>query len=150
MRILNAEKSDVSQDGRKECNKNVEASKISCLSEEFKEPSSHRRSEESQSIRNDRKEDVQESRKSDFEFRMGLRESRKKESSCERIKKNPSQSELIELFEKVYPSGVPNFRGCRILLPQNKMNIPLWRHWLEDYGDKIVCEFLEFGFPYRL
>ena len=27
------------------------------------------------------------------------------------------------------------------------MNIPLWRHLLANYHDKIVCEFLEFGFP---
>ena len=58
-----------------------------------------------------------------------------------------SQSTLVQLFETVYKSGCPNFRGCRIPLPCNKMNIALWRHLLVDYHDKIVCEFLEFGFP---
>ena len=56
-------------------------------------------------------------------------------------------SVLVELFETVYKSGRPNFRGCRIPLPGNKFNIPLWRELLHDYPDNIVCDFLEFGFP---
>ena len=56
-------------------------------------------------------------------------------------------SVLVELFELVYKSGRPNFRGCRIPLPGNKFNIPLWRELLYDYPDNIVCDFLEFGFP---
>ena len=54
---------------------------------------------------------------------------------------------LVELFETVYKSGRPNFRGCRIPLPGSKFNIPLWRELLHDYPDSIVCDFLEFGFP---
>ena len=58
-----------------------------------------------------------------------------------------SNSVLIDLFEKVNRSGRPNFRGCRIALPNNRFNIPLWRDLLDDYSDKLICEFLEFGFP---
>ena len=58
-----------------------------------------------------------------------------------------SNSVLIDLFEKVYRSGRPNFRGCRIALPNNRFNIPLWRELLNDYSDQLICEFLEFGFP---
>ena len=58
-----------------------------------------------------------------------------------------SNSVLIDLFEKVNRSGRPNFRGCRIALPNNRFNIPLWRDLLDDYSDKVICEFLEFGFP---
>ena len=56
-------------------------------------------------------------------------------------------SVLVELFETIYKSGRPNFRGCRIPLPGSKFNIPLWRELLDDYPDKVVCDFLEFGFP---
>ena len=58
-----------------------------------------------------------------------------------------SNSVLIDLFEKVNRSGRPNFRGCRIALPNNRFNIPLWRDLLDDYSDKLICEFLEYGFP---
>ena len=58
-----------------------------------------------------------------------------------------SNSVLIDLFEKVNRSGRPNFRGCRIALPNNRFNISLWRDLLEDYPDRLLCEFLEFGFP---
>ena len=51
------------------------------------------------------------------------------------------------MFERVNHSGVPNFRGLRISLPGNKLNIPLWRNLLAEYNDRAVCEFLEFGFP---
>ena len=54
---------------------------------------------------------------------------------------------LIELFEKVYSSKVPNYQGCRIPIPFKTFNIPLWRELLRDYDDQIICDFLEFGFP---
>ena len=58
-----------------------------------------------------------------------------------------SSSVLVELFEKVYRSGLPNYKGCRISLPFSKLNIPLWRELLADYKDYAVCDLLEFGFP---
>ena len=157
--VKNDGRSDVSQDGGKEYEENAELRKLSYVNEEVRGLRPERRSEESQSIRNNKRSeesqsirnsrnDAQKSRKSDCEIEKSLiRNIKKIGGSCEKHWKFPSQSELVELFERVYPSGVPNFRGCRIPLPHNKMNIPLWRHWLEDYGDKIVCEFLEFGFP---
>ena len=54
---------------------------------------------------------------------------------------------LVELFEKVHESGLPNYKGCRIPLPFSKFNMPLWRRLLADYDDKIICDLLEFGFP---
>ena len=54
---------------------------------------------------------------------------------------------LVQLFEIVHSSGAPNFEGCRIPIPNNKLNISLWRDELIDYHDKIICDFLEFGFP---
>ena len=58
-----------------------------------------------------------------------------------------SQQVLVQLFEEVHRSGIPNYKGCRITLPFSKLNIPLWREWLVDYKDYIICDFLEFGFP---
>ena len=54
---------------------------------------------------------------------------------------------LVQLAEKVRLSSLPNYKGCRIPLPCNKMNIPLWRKLLTDYEDNVICEFLEYGFP---
>ena len=55
---------------------------------------------------------------------------------------------MVELFEVVRGSGLPNFKGCRIPVPASKnFNLELWRNKLESYEDRVVCEFLEFGFP---
>ena len=53
---------------------------------------------------------------------------------------------MVKLFEHIHASGVPNFQCCRIPLP-TKFNMPLWHEKLRNYEDRIVCEFLEFGFP---
>ena len=56
--------------------------------------------------------------------------------------------EMVELFETVHASGLPNFKGCRIPVPSSKkFNLKLWRRELNSYEDKVVCDFLEFGFP---
>ena len=57
---------------------------------------------------------------------------------------------MVDLFEHINASGAPNFALCRIPLPHSKLNISVWREKLEHYEDKIVCEFLEFGFPLDL
>jgi hypothetical protein len=55
--------------------------------------------------------------------------------------------EIVCLFELVHASGMPNFQGCRIPLPNSKLKISAWRSRLRDYEDKIVCDFLQYGFP---
>ena len=56
--------------------------------------------------------------------------------------------DMVELFERVSASGLPNFQGCRIRVPVSRsLNIDLWRKKLGSYEDNIVCDFLEFGFP---
>ena len=50
------------------------------------------------------------------------------------------------MFEHVHLSGLPNYKGCRISLP-TALNLSAWRSNLEQYDDRIVCEYLEFGFP---
>ena len=54
---------------------------------------------------------------------------------------------LVELFERIHKSNVPNYECCRIPIPYNRLNISLWRKVLHDYDDQIICDFLEFGFP---
>ncbi len=56
------------------------------------------------------------------------------------------QQFIIQLHEAVIASGVPNFVGCRVPL-QTKLNIDFFRKELDDYPNKQVVEFLEFGFP---
>ena len=56
--------------------------------------------------------------------------------------------EMVELFEVINKSGLPNFKGCRVPVPVSKnFNMVLWRSKLVAYEDNVVCEFLEFGFP---
>ena len=70
----------------------------------------------------------------------------KSSSECYEVKQFGKMSikEMVELFEIVSGSGLPNYQGCRVQLPASKN---LWRKRLVSYEDKIVCEFLEFGFP---
>ena len=56
-------------------------------------------------------------------------------------------SSLVELFEHVNASGLPNFQCCRIPIINSGLKLSSWYRLLEDYEDRIVCQFLEFGFP---
>ena len=56
-----------------------------------------------------------------------------------------SSKRLVALFEHVHASGKYNFQGCRI--PVSKLNMKMWRKRLSNYSDKIVCDYLEYGFP---
>lgn len=59
-----------------------------------------------------------------------------------------SIKEMVELFEVVNSSGVPNFKKCRIRVPGSKnFDMSLWRTKLSSYEDYGVCDLLEFGFP---
>ena len=40
----------------------------------------------------------------------------------------------------------PNAFGCKIEVP-SKLNIKKWRHYLADYPDKEICDFLQYGSP---
>ena len=53
---------------------------------------------------------------------------------------------FVELHNRVYPLGVPNFLGARVAVPTS-LNVSLWRSLLSEYSDPEVCEFLEFGWP---
>ena len=66
--------------------------------------------------------------------------------SFARIREDPILC-MVDLFEHINASGSPNYALCRIPLPYSKLNISVWREKLSQYKDKIVCEFLQFGFP---
>ena len=52
---------------------------------------------------------------------------------------------LVALFEHVQASGKYNYQCCRI--PISKLNMSVWRKRLSGFKDKVVCDYLEFGFP---
>ena len=51
----------------------------------------------------------------------------------------------VKLFEKVHASGLPNFQRCRITV--SELNMKVWRERLVQYEDKVICEYLQYGFP---
>ena len=54
-------------------------------------------------------------------------------------------SDLLAPHRPVRETGCPNFGGRRI--PEDvKLNIPNWRFYLADLGDKQLLNLLEFAF----
>ena len=52
----------------------------------------------------------------------------------------------MELHNRVYSLGVPNFLSACVVVP-TPFNFSLWCSVLLEYLDLVVCEFLEFGWP---
>lgn len=61
-----------------------------------------------------------------------------------------SAAYFIDLHNKVRLSGTYNFAGARVELAHSKINVDLFRQKLEDYDDKVICQFLQYGFPLGL
>lgn len=59
---------------------------------------------------------------------------------------NDFQRLQLHLHDVIHASGVYNHKHCRIPL-SSALNILLWRSYLVDYSDSIVCDYLEFGWP---
>ena len=57
-----------------------------------------------------------------------------------------NQFQLLQIHKAVWHTGKPNMFGCKIPLPSG-LNIPAWRHLLQDYHDQQLLDCLEFGFP---
>ena len=55
-------------------------------------------------------------------------------------------SQLKDIFNAVVGSGQFNYRGARIPVPSG-LKMGAWRHFLQDYHDDGVSDFLEFGWP---
>lgn len=56
---------------------------------------------------------------------------------------------LIDIHEKVYAHGLPNFAGARVSVP-SLLNLSFWRSELSEYADKMIVDFLEFGWPINI
>ena len=54
--------------------------------------------------------------------------------------------DMVRLHERVFASGLPNYKGLRIPLP-SKLNIAQWRSSLQDYHDNVIVDYLEFSWP---
>jgi len=55
-------------------------------------------------------------------------------------------SHSINLHDRVFATGLPNFRQARLPVPSRLM-LSAWRYYLKDYSDTLLCDFLEFGWP---
>ena len=56
----------------------------------------------------------------------------------------PSLSPFVSLYHAV--ASEPNYLSARLRVPSG-LRIDNWRARLQDYHDKIVCDFIEFGWP---
>lgn len=54
--------------------------------------------------------------------------------------------EFCTLYMKNKAWNLPNFLGARIPLKSNLI-IPTWEKYLTDYHDKLLCQFLTYGWP---
>ena len=59
---------------------------------------------------------------------------------------HPLTCSFVDTHHAVFSSGQSNYTGLCISVP-SRLNIPVWRALLRDYGDSVICEFLEFGWP---
>jgi hypothetical protein len=62
---------------------------------------------------------------------------------------SPRQGEhkqLHTIYSSVARSGKHNYQSARIPLPHD-LHISVWRSYLNQYHDYVICDFLEFGWP---
>ena len=54
----------------------------------------------------------------------------------------------LKIYDTVRDTAIPNFAGARIPIPSG-LNIQAWRDLTQEinYPDKLICDFLCFGFP---
>ena len=57
-----------------------------------------------------------------------------------------SNTNLLNVYNKVRSFGVPNVRGARIVV-NNDFKREVWLRFLEDYSDLHVVEHMQFGWP---
>ena len=55
-------------------------------------------------------------------------------------------NKMMDIYERVKATGVPNHQGARIPLPRG-LNIPTWRRLTADHQDTSLIDLLEYGFP---
>ena len=65
---------------------------------------------------------------------------------CSRVQRVPFGLDMVRLHERIFASGLPNYKGLRIPLP-SKLNIAQWQSSLQDYHNNVIVDYLEFGWP---
>ena len=58
----------------------------------------------------------------------------------------PASSCFVNAHRVVLSSGQFNYTGLRLPV-HPRLNIPVWRALLQGYEDRVICDFLEFGWP---
>lgn len=53
---------------------------------------------------------------------------------------------FCDLYEEIRAKGLPNFLGAKIPVSSN-LHIQKWKEYLNNYHDKEIVEFLEYGWP---
>lgn len=53
---------------------------------------------------------------------------------------------MLHIYDTVKWVGLPNYCGTKVALPHG-LNIPAWTHYLRNYDDKQLVDFLQYGFP---
>ena len=56
------------------------------------------------------------------------------------------KAQLRDIFKAVGAVGTYNYRGARVRVPSG-LNISAWRHYLSDYHDSNLPDYLAFGWP---
>lgn len=54
--------------------------------------------------------------------------------------------DFADLYTKIVDKALPNFLGARIPV-QSDLKVQKWRQYLENYHDRSICDFLQFGWP---
>ena len=57
-----------------------------------------------------------------------------------------SSFSFVDVHQRVRHTGQPNYLGLRIPVP-SALNTVYWRECLKDYPDRVICDYLEFGWP---
>ena len=60
-----------------------------------------------------------------------------------------SIDKLLNIADTIINTGVPNYRMARIPI-ESGLNIEAWEHYLQDYADKRVLQYIKFGYPLSL
>ena len=53
---------------------------------------------------------------------------------------------FVDSHLRVRSTGLPNYLGLRVSVP-SALHVPHWRECLRDYPDRIICDYLQFGWP---
>ena len=65
------------------------------------------------------------------------------------VVKLDSIDKLIKTADTILSTGVPNYQAARIPI-ESGLNVQAWEHYLCNYADKRLLQYIRFGFPLSL